>query len=337
MKTCIDAPISVRRHYLACPGNPAQTPQPLRWMPPLEFALQILPGDGIKSGHDGLRSSEGIGWTRLFRQVIIARMRHLIALITLVIATSAAADDIEVDLQLFLAVDVSRSMTERELEIQRRGYVEALTSPEVIKAVQRGYLGRIALTYVEWASAGAQRIIVDWTLIDSPADLRNFADQLTVRLEDGLKRTSISSVIDYAARDIDRNGFTSLRKVIDISGDGPNNAGVPVHQARDDAIAKGIVINGLPLMTKEGQDLKWHLPNLDRYYEACVIGGPGAFVVPVTDWAQFPAAVRRKLVQEMSGAPNITEAAFHIERISPTDCNIGEHILREMRDFYDKI
>lgn len=265
-------------------------------------------------------------------------MRHLLALITLLFATTATADDIEVDLQLFLAVDVSRSMTERELEIQRRGYVEALTSPEVIKAVQRGYLGRIALTYVEWASAGAQRIIVDWTLIDSAADLRNFADQLTVRLEDGLKRTSISSVIDYAARDIERNGFTSLRKVIDISGDGPNNAGVPVHQARDDAVAKGIVINGLPLMTKEGQDLKWHLPNLDRYYEACVIGGPGSFVVPVTDWAQFPAAVRRKLVQEMSDTdPQITPAAFHIERISPTDCNIGEHILREMRDFYDKI
>ena len=90
-------------------------------------------------------------------------------------------------------------------------------------------------------------------------------------------------------------------------------------------------------MTKEGQDLKWHLPNLDKYYEACVIGGPGSFVVPVTDWAQFPSAVRRKLVQEMSSTSLIAPAAFHIERISPTDCNIGEHILREMRDFYDKI
>ncbi len=264
-------------------------------------------------------------------------MRLILTFLMFLSANMAAAKDIEVDLQLFLAVDVSRSMTERELEIQRRGYVEALTSPEVIKAVQRGYLGRIALTYVEWASAGAQRIIVDWTLIETAADLRNFADQLTVRLEDGLKRTSISSVIDYAAKDFDRNGFISLRKVIDISGDGPNNAGVPVLQARDDAVDKGIIINGLPLMTKEGQDLKWHLPNLDRYYEACVIGGPGSFVVPVTDWAQFPAAVRRKLVQEMSDAPRPIPAAFHIGPISPTDCNIGEHILREMRDFYDKI
>lgn len=264
-------------------------------------------------------------------------MRLLLTLLLFFSAQKATANDTEVDLQLFLAVDVSRSMTERELEIQRRGYVEALTSPEVIKAVQRGYLGRIALTYVEWANAGAQRIIVDWTLIENAADLRHFADQLTVRLEDGLKRTSISSVITYATRDIERNGFTSLRKVIDISGDGPNNAGAPVHQARDDAVAKGVIINGLPLMTREGQDLKWHLPDLDKYYEACVIGGPGSFVVPVTDWAQFPAAVRRKLVLEMAGASTITPAAFHMERISPTDCNIGEHILREMRDFYDKI
>jgi len=265
-------------------------------------------------------------------------MRFFLTFLLFLTAQTATAKDIEVDLQLFLAVDVSRSMTDRELEIQRRGYVEALTSDDVLKAVQRGYLGRIDLTYVEWANAGAQRIIVDWTLIETAADLRNFADQLTVRLEDGLKRTSISSIITYAARDIDRNGFTSLRRVIDISGDGPNNSGAPVHQARDDAVAKGVIINGLPLMTKEGQDLKWHLPDLDRYYHSCVIGGPGSFVMPVTDWAQFPAAVRRKLVQEMAGdIPRITPAAFHIERISPTDCYIGEHILREMRDFYDKI
>lgn len=265
-------------------------------------------------------------------------MRFFLTFLIFLVASKAAAKDIEVDLQLFLAVDVSRSMTDRELEIQRRGYVEALTSDEVINAVQRGYLGRIALTYVEWANAGAQRIIVDWTLIETAVDLRRFAGQLTVRLENGLKRTSISSVIDYAARDIDRNGYTSLRRVIDISGDGPNNSGTPVHQARDDAVAKGVIINGLPLMTKEGQDLKWHLPDLDKYYEACVIGGPGSFVVPVTDWAQFPAAVRRKLVQEMAGSgPEITPAAFHIGPISPTDCYIGEHILREMRDFYDKI
>lgn len=264
-------------------------------------------------------------------------MRFLIPFVMLLTAHSATAADIEVDLQLFLAVDVSRSMTDRELEIQRRGYVEALTSDEVVAAVERGYLGRIALTYVEWANASSQRIIVDWTLIENAADLRNFANQLTIRLEDGLKRTSISSVITYAARDIDRNGFTSLRKVIDVSGDGPNNSGAPVHQARDQAVEKGIVINGLPLMTREGQDLKWHLPDLDRYYSACVIGGPGAFVVPVYEWEQFPAAVRRKLVLEMAGASPITPAAFHMNRISPTDCNIGEHILREMRDFYDKI
>lgn len=265
-------------------------------------------------------------------------MRCLIALLLLCLAAPAAAKDVEVDLQLFLAVDVSRSMTDRELEIQRRGYAEALVSDEVVAAVEKGYLGRIAMTYVEWANAGAQRIIVDWTLIETRTDLANFANQLTVRLENGLKRTSISSIITYATRDIDRNGFTSLRRVIDVSGDGPNNSGDPVDAARDFAVSKGVVINGLPLMTKEGQDLKWHLPELDQYYRKCVIGGPGAFVVPVYDWEQFPAAVRRKLVLEMAGAaPRVTPAAFHIDRIAPTDCNIGEHILREMRDFYDKI
>ncbi len=265
-------------------------------------------------------------------------MRHLIACLCALHAFSVSAEDIEVDLQLFLAVDVSRSMTDRELEIQRRGYAEALTSDEVVAAIERGYLGRIALTYVEWANAGAQRIIVDWTLIETRADLKNFANQLTVRLENGLKRTSISSVITYATRDIDRNGFTSLRRVIDISGDGPNNSGVPVDQARDDAVAKGVVINGLPLMTKEGQDTAWHLPNLDAYYRACVIGGPGAFVVPVYNWEQFPIAVRRKLVLEMAdAAPRVTPAAFHLDKAPAADCLVGEHILKELRDFYDEI
>ena len=268
---------------------------------------------------------------------IIRPMPILVAILLIFAALPAAAQDIEVDLQLFLAVDVSRSMSDRELEIQRRGYAEALTSDEVVAAVGRGYLGRIALTYVEWANAGSQRVIVDWTLIETRADLNAFANKLTVRLEDGLRRTSISSVITYAAQDFDRNGFSSLQRVIDISGDGPNNSGPPVDLARDAAVAKGVVINGLPLMTREGQDLRWHMPDLDEYYKSCVIGGPGAFVVPVFNWEQFPIAVRRKLVLEMAGATLMTPTAFHIGDTPITDCGIGEQIFREMKDFYDKI
>ena len=241
----------------------------------------------------------------------------------------------EVDLELVLLVDVSRSMSEEELEIQRRGYAEALQSDEIYKAIRQGFLGRIALSYVEWA--GTQQVIVDWRLLETPEDLRAFATTLTAQFNPALRRTSITNALLFGAAMFDDNGFAGLRRVIDISGDGPNNQGGLVTQARDHVVGQGITINGLPLMTNDGFGPQWHLDNLDLYYQTCVIGGPGSFVVPVTDWAQFPTAVRRKLVQEMSGAPALVPTAFHIERISPTDCNIGEHILREMRDFYDKI
>ena len=179
-------------------------------------------------------------------------MRRLAPLLLACLPDFAAAET-EVDLELFLAVDVSRSMTPRELEIQRRGYAEALVSREVVSAIERGLLGRIALTYVEWAGAASQRVVVDWTLIESRADAEAFAEKITAHFEDAMRRTSISGAIDYATWAFDENGFQGLRRVIDISGDGPNNQGRTVTDARDEALAAGIVINGLPLMTKEGR------------------------------------------------------------------------------------
>lgn len=259
-------------------------------------------------------------------------MRILICLFVMFATSLRAQDRVEVDVELFLAVDVSRSMQLFELEIQRRGYAAALSSAEVQNALAGGMLGRIAITYVEWAGAGNQRVIVPWTLIQSQTDADRIAAQITAEFDDGLRRTSISSALDYAAASIDVNSFNGLRRVIDISGDGPNNMGPPVTQARNRVVAQGITINGLPLMT-HGEDAfsRWSIPDLDAYYTACVIGGPGAFVLPVTDWAEFEAAVRRKLILEIAG---VTERIYRAQATPPYNCMIGEQIWLRNRDIF---
>ena len=244
-------------------------------------------------------------------------------------------DGIEVDVELVLAVDVSRSVSPNELEIQRRGYAEAITSPEVLEAVRNGLLGRIAVTYMEWAGTWAQRTVVDWTVIETEDDARAFAAALTARFDPTLRRTSISAALLSAAEAFDDNGYDGLRQVIDISGDGPNNEGLPVLEARDTVLARGIVINGLPLMTREGLGSQWHLDDLDAYYRACVIGGPGAFALPVTDWAQFAEAVRRKLVMELVGGPGPRVWRAQAAAPGSYDCLIGEKIWERNRRYWD--
>jgi len=244
----------------------------------------------------------------------------------------AAETGVAVDAELVLAVDVSRSMTPRELEIQRRGYAEALSSPEVLATIQAGFHGRVAIAYLEWAGSGLQRRVVDWSLIETQADTDAFAAKLTAHFDSSMRRTSISGALTHAAAMFDGNGFTAYRQVIDVSGDGPNNDGRPVTYARDEALAQGIAINGLPLMTREGMGSQWHLDDLDRYYEHCVIGGAGAFVLPVLRWEDFPDAVRRKLVLELShrqpaGAP---AATFQTAAAAGYDCLIGERIWESM-------
>lgn len=244
------------------------------------------------------------------------------------------AQDIEVDVELFLAVDVSRSMSPAELEIQRRGYAEALTSPEVMSAIRGGLIGRIAVTYVEWAGEYAQRVIVPWTLLQSPQDAMQVAETITAHFDIGLRRTSISGALQFAADDFADNGFQGLRRVIDVSGDGPNNQGTPVLDARDDVLARGFIINGLPLMTQDALSEMWGIPDLDIYYQRCVIGGPGAFVIPVFSWDQFAGAVKRKLVLEIAGLP----AQIHrvqMQQLAPYDCMIGEKTWARNRRYFD--
>ena len=263
-------------------------------------------------------------------------MLRLLLLSLCLLCGPATAQTREVDIELVLAVDVSRSMSFAELELQRRGYAEALTSADVINAIQSGLLGRIALTYVEWAGDGAQRVVVPWTEVASADDARRVADKITATFDDSLRRTSISSALAYAAKSLQSNDFSGLRRVIDVSGDGPNNMGPPVLNARANVLAEGITINGLPLMTLDALSEIWGIPDLDIYYTNCVIGGPGAFVVPVLSWPQFPDAVRRKLVLEIAGlVPPQPARLIKAQATAPYDCLVGEKMWRQNRSYFD--
>ncbi|MCO5163302.1 MAG: DUF1194 domain-containing protein [Mesorhizobium sp.] len=247
-------------------------------------------------------------------------------------AWGASADDLAVDVELVLAVDVSLSMSPDELVIQRDGYVAALTDGAVLAAIADGVHGRIAVTYVEWAGSTVQQVVVPWTLIATAEDARAFVGKMTALPPRSARRTSISGALEFAGSLFEESGYRGAKRVIDVSGDGPNNQGGPVDQARDRIAARGITINGLPLMTGGGFASAYDIANLDSYYADCVIGGPGAFMIPVNGWAQFPEAIRRKLVLELADASHPIRAA--LEAQSPpvvsaaatiaTDCQIGE-------------
>ncbi|RVT85623.1 DUF1194 domain-containing protein [Rhodobacteraceae bacterium CCMM004] len=263
-------------------------------------------------------------------------MRRLARLLALCLWPWAAlAQPVEVDVELILMVDVSRSMSPRDLEIQRRGYAEALMSPAVIDAIRGGLLGRVAVAYVEWAGTGSQRVIVDWRLLQGEEDARDFARVLVSQFATGMRRTSISGALDYAADSIASNAYEGLRKVVDVSGDGPNNQGGRVDRARDRALAQGLVINGLPLMTRDMIGRGWHLEDLDLYYLDCVIGGPGAFVIPVVDWSEFAEAVRRKLILEIVGLPAPEPRPRRAQTRAPYDCLVGEKMWERNRRYWE--
>jgi hypothetical protein len=206
----------------------------------------------------------------------------------------------DVDLALVLAVDVSSSMDEEEQHLQRQGYVEAFRSNTVYGAIRSGMTGRIAVMYVDWSDASDQRIIVPWTLIAEPWQALDFARKLELQpTRRTPSATSISGAINFGRQLLTTAPFTASRKVIDISGDGVNNHGRSVAHARARAMQEGIIINGLPLVFKrlDGPDLR----PVGRYYHDCVIGGPGAFIIPVGHVSQFAEAIRTKLIHEIAG------------------------------------
>ncbi|TDH35766.1 DUF1194 domain-containing protein [Pseudohoeflea suaedae] len=245
-----------------------------------------------------------------------------------------------VDVALVLAVDVSRSMSPGELEIQRHGYAEAIRSPEVVAAIEQGAYGRIAVAMYEWAADFSQNEIFGWTLIESGEDAERVAELILAAPGYGRNRTSISGAIRKGVEVLEASPYDGFRRVIDISGDGPNNQGERVVSARDEAIAKRIVINGLPLMTRGGAGYGFNIAELDAYYRDCVIGGPGSFLVPVTEWEQFPEAVRRKLVQEIGGMdpgllPVMKAQTHGAAEGEPVDCEIGEKIWQQRQWMFD--
>lgn len=272
------------------------------------------------------------------RRIGPSRLRVLIAAFAgFGFSLEASAAEREVDLELVLAVDISGSIDLEEAALQRRGYVHALRHPDVIEVIRRGRLGRIAVTYVEWAGDHHQSTLVGWTEIDDASSAAAFAEAVArpaVRTE---LWTSISGVIAHAARAFEGNGFAGRRRVIDISGDGPNNKGDHVVRARDRALADGIVINGLTIINdRPGQYGYPPMPDLDLYYEDCVIGGQGAFVVVAEGFEDFARAILRKMVLEIAGrAPARRLLRLAAGRPRPP-CNAGEIQLRNwLPDLYD--
>ncbi|MBO0345661.1 DUF1194 domain-containing protein [Roseibium limicola] len=207
----------------------------------------------------------------------------------------------EVDVELLLAVDVSQSMDTDEQEVQRAGYVAALTSDEVLSAVKYGPIGRIAVAYMEWGGIGEQFIVADWMVIEDATSAAAFATRIAEAPLRQVQRTSIAAALKKAVELVDSNKYEGLRRVIDISGDGPNNQGGSVTKTRDALLASGITINGLPLMMKANESTWQAMLHLDKYYEDCVIGGPGSFAIPVRSKKGFEDAIRMKLVMEIAG------------------------------------
>lgn len=260
----------------------------------------------------------GSGLLRVWRLAAAAVLTAL-ALVTDGVPAARAQ---EVDVALVLAVDISYSMDEEEQELQRQGYVEALRSTPVLDAIRRGVIGRIAVTYVEWAGTNTQDVIVPWQIIEGPES----ADAFTAKLSEApirrAYRTSVSGGIDFAAKLLDTQPFKPLRRVIDISGDGPNNQGRPATAARDEAVARGITINGLPILLKRPGYMD--IADLDIYYRDCVIGGQGAFMVPVRERHQFTEAIRTKLLMEVAGLLPPFPLQQAAQGDARTTCYVGE-------------
>ena len=267
-------------------------------------------------------------------RIWFCQIQRLLALIVLIglsqglsqpaIARGGAA---QVDAELVFAVDISYSMDQAEQVLQRNGYAEALVSEQFLQALKGGLYGKIAITYLQWASYRDQDVILPWTLIEGPESAAAAAAKLRRAPYRRAQRTSVSGAIDSAMYLFENNGYDGLRRIIDVSGDGPNNDGRPVEAARDAAVAAGVTINGLPLVGIRPYFGYADIAELDLSYQDCVIGGDGAFMIAIHDRKAFVDATRTKLVQEIA-APRIRPQPSDIlpaQALSPkTNCMIGE-------------
>ena len=230
-------------------------------------------------------------------------------------ASALAGND--VDLLLVLAADVSRSIDAAKFQLQRDGYAAAVSDPRVLDTIKSGHFGRIGLTFVEWSGIGAQHAVIDWTTIGDGASAKEFGDRLLEAPRSFADRTSISGAIEFAMDQFTHTPFTATRRIIDISGDGTNNAGRDVASARDDAVAQGVTINGLVILSEN--PMSWNPDHtnppggLDNYYRNNVIGGPSAFVMVAKDFNSFGQAMIGKLIAEVAEnrLPKETRLAAH--------------------------
>jgi hypothetical protein len=273
-------------------------------------------------------------------------------LLLLLVPPAQAQDKKEVDLALALAIDISGSIDPDEAHLQRQGYVDAFRDPVIVKAILGGPNGRIAVAYYEWSDSWMQKLLLDWTLLDSEAAIQAFAQRLADAPISIARRTSISGAIRYAIPLFGRAVYEPTRKVLDISGDGSNNDGGMVTDMRHEALKERISINGLPIMNDRPNPFGF--PNetdLDEYYLHCVTGGPRSFVEVARSFEDFPRAVRKKLLQEVADvAPRVLKPGIQFAqsgRREPAEsdytkfvrpgyepgCDVGE---RRSREFWQK-
>jgi hypothetical protein len=250
----------------------------------------------------------------------MAASRQSKALIVLIFAAAAALPAAavaaeKVDLLLVLAADVSRSVDSGKFQLQRDGYATAISDPRVLEAISSGRNGRIGLSFIEWSGAGSQRVLIDWTRVSNAEEAKGFGDHLLEAPRSFADRTSISGAIDFSMGQLAKAPFECERRTIDISGDGTNNAGRDVTLARDEALAQGVTINGLVILSET--PLAWNPDHtnpqggLDNYYRSHVVGGTGAFVIVAENFASFGKAIIKKLIAEiaLSGPAQVRHAS----------------------------
>ena len=250
----------------------------------------------------------------------MAASRQSKALIVLIFAAlaafpAAAVAAEKVDLLLVLAADVSRSVDSGKFQLQRDGYATAISDPRVLEAISSGRNGRIGLSFIEWSGAGSQRVLIDWTRVGNAEEAKGFGDHLLEAPRSFADRTSISGAIDFSMGQLAKAPFECERRTIDISGDGTNNAGRDVTLARDEALAQGVTINGLVILSET--PLAWNPDHtnpqggLDNYYRSHVVGGTGAFVIVAENFASFGQAIIKKLIAEiaLSGPAQVRHAS----------------------------
>jgi hypothetical protein len=247
----------------------------------------------------------------------LALAAGLVSVLAALPAPAAPSGATQVDLKLILATDVSRSINNEEARIQREGIAEAFANPEVIKAIQSGALGRIAVAMIDWSSPEFDRVVLDWTIVKDKASAMALSEKIRATPRTPGRRTSISSALELGSLLLEgsEKDIVATRRVIDVSGDGPNNDGNPLKEVRDKTIANGIIVNGLPIMDENANG---YFPDLDKYYAGCVAGGRGAFVVVVRSFADFGAAMRHKLILEISqDERQIKQALTQLHAASP--------------------